>query len=324
MSRPLPPTSTLRVDCTWSREKVLTDMTTAGEPPFAASASGTPTTQPQVTPSVSARSSAARLLQPGGVYGLIGSPHFPMHTPPQSRSASPSSSKHRRTQDFDPLGEDESDKLQYEWQFEILNHMPREKAIHLVDHLRRTERERAQANLLAEQLQRSNKELQKQLDASAQNLLQLQAAAVSSQRGICCCCLRLLLMALLLLGAAGAAVLATAHGLLPLPPEVAQLLNQTSVKQQLNGARCPASYELTSITEALDASRKQTQELQRQLDSCSQALLEKPDISATCVEPSVLQKCMEENHEMKIVWERLQDDISDAMHKGRDKVCWTV
>jgi len=62
--------------------------------------------------------------------------------------------------------EDEGDKLQYEWQFDILSSFPRDKAIALVEHLRRSERERAKATATALRLQRTNNTLEQQLEAA--------------------------------------------------------------------------------------------------------------------------------------------------------------
>jgi len=61
---------------------------------------------------------------------------------------------------------DEGDGLQYEWQFDILSSLPREKAIALVEHLRSSERERAKAIATALRLQRSNSSLERQLDGA--------------------------------------------------------------------------------------------------------------------------------------------------------------
>lgn len=57
----------------------------------------------------------------------------------------------------------EEDKMEFEWQFEIMNSLPRDRAIALVNYLRRNEQERAKACSFSKQLQRTNSELERRL-----------------------------------------------------------------------------------------------------------------------------------------------------------------
>lgn len=109
------------------------------------------------------------------------SPHFTLNTPRASRSPSPASGRlsgEPRDVNVSPGAENvdiatptvtdqtsESgfDALQYEWQFEIMNNLPRDRAIALVAYLRSAEKERSQAAELARKLQQSNGELEKRL-----------------------------------------------------------------------------------------------------------------------------------------------------------------
>merc|ERR1719210_1542241 len=94
-----------------------------------------------------------------------------MDTPQPSRSPSPSPSADAAAgteRPPEPLDGDspEDDGQLYEWQFDLLNNLPREKAIALVDKFRHSERERANSAAALRRVSRQNSELQQKLEAA--------------------------------------------------------------------------------------------------------------------------------------------------------------
>lgn len=202
-----------------------------------------------------------------------------------------------------PASNEEAEKLCYEWQFEIMSSLPREKALALVDHLRRTEREKAQATALALRLHRANSALEQRLH---------MAASCSDQAVQPCgwrCMLRwacgLLLAALLV---AGLALVATA--LMPTRDAAPGSVGAVTpigcgggLDACLAGSNGGLGEESTSKV-AFTAVSVTTAK-----DACDTAAIE------------ALQT---ENELMRAQLQGLWKDVRMAVEKGQDTVCWKV
>lgn len=115
-----------------------------------------------------------------------GSPHFSLETPPNSpreRKASESLEEDAKKEENNEGAEDD---VQYEWQFEIMNGLPPEKAVKLVNFLKKSERQRAQASATVDQLQKEVVRLssEKDLDTSpsiAEPVAEMEESKLSEQ-----------------------------------------------------------------------------------------------------------------------------------------------
>mmetsp|Transcript_51470 Transcript_51470/g.130904 ORF Transcript_51470/g.130904 Transcript_51470/m.130904 type:complete len:589 (-) Transcript_51470:142-1908(-) len=118
--------------------------------------------------------------------GPSSSPHFAMSTPPASTEATP-----RVLRDCDDIrallgevvplsgaaGADSLDDLQYEWQFEFLKGLPRDKALALIKVIRDSEKGRVQAEALAAKLQRDVEKLKERSKLEVGNCSMLEGLA---------------------------------------------------------------------------------------------------------------------------------------------------
>mmetsp|Transcript_142276 Transcript_142276/g.258562 ORF Transcript_142276/g.258562 Transcript_142276/m.258562 type:complete len:530 (-) Transcript_142276:74-1663(-) len=299
--------------------------------------------------------------------------------------------------DLDP---DEAESLQYEWQFEILNNMPREKAIALVDHLKNSERDRAQATAATAQLRREVKELEQQLQAKGmQKGIQcagFRECALSrpGRRCRCICGLLMLLLRLLalaLLAAAAGAVALQSAGVAPGShfmdhirrggvlgidrPELRALaVNAAAAADNAlanllprgsftSSGGCKVDATTTEAPRCEDWSSRvqllgfQLEESRRKLEVCEAKLQAEKVAIATSAptsipggqreqgvvrktavremnvsqnttgeefDPETLKRITEEHKVMKAQFDMLQNDIDDALHKGRNTVCWPI
>jgi len=247
-------------------------------------------------------------------------------SPPRSRSASPrpaidaaaelpalaaspgrcSRRRSRLHHEESPASSEEAEKLCYEWQFEILNSLPREKGLELVDHLRRTEREKAQAKALALRLHRANVELEQKLREAAAP----EGQSPSSRSCRCYllwgCALFVVSVFVLGLGlVAGALLPKEAFGDLaaatPKFPSEACQSNLESVL--LQGGADPAGEKLT------DGSRMQESTLgETSAKECN----------------ATVEALQDENQQMRGQLQSLWKDIKQAVDRGQDMVCWKV
>lgn len=128
-----------------------------------------------------------------------GSPHFCLDTPTQG---TPRDAEIAGTESKvlfpSPLKEDELERrlsseeveneVQYEWQFEIMNRLPHDKAVALVNLLKDTHREKAEATAAAEQLQKEVSLLQEQQrpseDASSGDKVAVEAPGAAQAEAI--------------------------------------------------------------------------------------------------------------------------------------------
>lgn len=186
------------------------------------------------------------------------------------------------------LADDHAGKLEYEWQFEIMNSLPRERAIALVHYLQHVEQERALASAAAKRLQQANRELERRLRSGP------GAALWCCSRVLCLVVLVFPLLALLAapyLGALGLEA-PSARGIAAALPE-----------GWAEGA------------EALEAALRS-----RGLSPWAGASCAAP----LGVSADELRKLQVEHEAMSAQLSGMQADIDDAVHKGQDMVCWKV
>jgi len=221
--------------------------------------------------------------------------------------------------------EDPSSKLEFEWQFEILNSLPRDRAIALVDYLRSTEQQRSQACALLKQVQQTNGELERRLRGLPGGHY---SGGSSCFRRVRCCCLVICLLPALVLVAATSA--AAAMGILP--PSVEGLPGTWSQVYEEMGDVL-SSRGLSKLVPAIGGFDSASS------DNCAR----KPIIETTVREMTLREtttreytreefdKLKSENQALKTEHEamsaqltRLHMDIDDAVHRGQDMVCWKV
>lgn len=259
---------------------------------------------------------------------LTSSPHFPMHTPRNSREPSPGSSRNTSTRGRNArvkeinATEDESE-LQYEWQFEILNSLPREKAIALVNHLKAAEKERAQAARLALELSKTNNELHRRLRGQ-----------VLTSQGRSRCIPRWFVAPLSLLVLPLAAMCLPAKPFLDAKQLILRGLDYVRDKLADEGeTRSPVSTAASTAasTEISDSFRGSSRSGESRVDFKDGKVRETTvremmlrETTTREYDPKVMEQLQSENLQMKLQLERLWLDIDDAVHKGQDTVCWKV
>lgn len=94
-----------------------------------------------------------------------GSPHYSLETPPSSPQRKPARlfpEEDLSTEEGDkPASSDEAENEIYDWQFDIMNHLPHEKAVSLVNLLKDSQRDKAQAQEFQRQSSWETKQLGK-------------------------------------------------------------------------------------------------------------------------------------------------------------------
>lgn len=258
---------------------------------------------------------------------LTSSPHFPMHTPRNSREPSPGSSRNTCSRTASTQGrnagvkeinatEDESE-LQYEWQFEILNSLPREKAIALVNHLKAAEKERAQAARLALELSKTNNELHKRLRGQ-----------VLTSHGRSRCSPGWLVAPLSLLVLPLAAMCWPENPVLDAKQFVLRGLDFVRETLADEGeVRSPVGS--AASTEISDSFRGSSRSGESRVDFKDGKVRETTvremmlrETTTREYDPKLMEQLQSENLQMKLQLERLWLDIDDAVHKGQDtKAC---
>lgn len=167
-------------------------------------------------------------------------PAFSMDTPPSSRSSSPKPMRRNSSKNLEnpeevghedegseggePVEDEEEDEDgHYDWQFDLLNNLPREKALELAKVLKRSEKDKAQAKAQAARLKEEVQTLRRRSSASEDvdvpvlrrrtarpdkasrstaNGGSKQDAVVEVPPRRCCGCFSLLLSLLVIIGAA--------------------------------------------------------------------------------------------------------------------------
>lgn len=272
------------------------------------------------------------------------SPQYSMGSPPRSRSSSPDAAKEsplplssKRCQkrsrghvfEDSPASSEEADKLCYEWQFEILNSLPREKALDLVNHLRRSERDKAQATALALRLHRTNSELEEKLRKT-------QGAGL--QQGVCtrrcclwsCCCLAT--MTALLVG-----LVVVAWALLPKSGLLAGALASQGagvVQVRLPQLDDNATGAVTTV-EACEGEPHRPASIGDEGSPHSEGdgghvrettvrEMTLRETKVTEYDATEIEGLKKENEFMRGQLQGLWKDVSHAVDKGQDMVCWKV
>lgn len=210
--------------------------------------------------------------------------------------------------------EEDREKLEYEWQFEILNSLPQKTAIALVDYLRRTEQERSKACEQVSHLQRSNTELERRLQASTKELE--RRSNQSCARRLRRCCGFCFLLALLPVLVFAAAVLAAKNGV-ELPIEVPPVENILPMVYESAGDLSQRGFSAFQDSAGIDL---------REF-ICPQGIRQTTVREMTIRETTTREYSKEEMDKLladSAQLERLQYDIDDAVHRGQDMVCWPL
>lgn len=247
-------------------------------------------------------------------------PHFSLETPSNSRATSPRNDGDRDASPAMPRsleepGHEHDASINFEWQFDILNHLPRDTALALMDFLKSQQRELSKtsryANELKRQRTRSNKELHKRLQEKDQRKHPLCRCwvGVSILLALSLCLLALFATRRELLapvsqrlpdGLSEAPLVrpGAEAGVVASPPEADRWSRQTQVFQQGDGS---GKIKETTVRE-MTLRETTTREY----------------------DPKLIQQLQTENLQMKLQLERLWLDIDDAEKKGQDHVCWSL
>ena len=240
--------------------------------------------------------------------------HFSLHTPPHSSAPSPREGESNGASTALPSSTDSAAEQEheaskaYEWHFEILNHLPRDTAMALMDHMKSNDAERRQAQRYAQELNRSNKELHRRL--------QQKKEAVQTPRSRCgVVVLAMLLLVAISIGVACMVMdvrkpllhgLDTLRGLLTdevatppgLPPAV-QPAPSCILEEGATAEKTPSSGAVATEEETIrESSRKEVDKRIQQLQT--------------------------ENIQMRVQLEGLWIKIEEAEKNGQDEVCWKL
>jgi len=240
--------------------------------------------------------------------------------------------------------------LQYEWQFEILNSLPRERAVALVDHLRRTERERIKASSMAQRLQRTNGELERALQVTTDKLREtdpagleavLAAGALSSsskpRRAGCFCRIihGLTVLAVVLVAGLG---LAVATGVLPMDAlhqarrGWTRLMSDDWAPPVAAPNREAAPSTTSPGPPALLGDARQAPLIESGVETAGDGKVRETTVREMTLretttreyDPANYARLVREHEQMEAQLQRLWMDIDDAVHKGQEMVCWKV
>ncbi|CAE8695683.1 unnamed protein product, partial [Polarella glacialis] len=279
---------------------------------------------------------------------LTASPHFSMETPRGSRACSPDPGAAREpssgqgsggaagvnigTPQVEGSQPGADADLQYEWQFEILNNLPRDTALALVDHIRASENERATAARLAEELRRTNSELQTRL-REKERLQRNQGGRRALPQGVIFCSLLLLLLALgLALGGhlERRQVLAKLDALRDFILSAEDEGDSTSIYDSGSGGN---SRALSALEVEARNDDVRGRDLHQELvlkdgkvvrETTVREMMLRETTTREFDKAEQIKVIKAENLQMKLQLERLWIDIDSAVHKGEDQVCWKV
>jgi len=262
----------------------------------------------------------------------------------------------------DDEGEDEADVLQYEWQFEVLNNLPREKGVALVNHLRHLEQERAKASRMATRLSGENAALGRRL-SDAGLTLPGDLSSKNSVKQRCCrtCGVMIIDVAVVFVLVTGLVVLyATIYS--DAGPDshwlwqqwmvfVATSMGNAGTGTSEAGSRFASQSALTcdaTTTCAAATLDSQLKETRRQLEDCETKLRFPAEVGSTAAakgtnfpSKTVMKEMFQEtadgyysreeifqlqreHAEMKAQLEKIWMDVNAAAESGQDMVCWNI
>jgi hypothetical protein len=254
--------------------------------------------------------------------------------------------------------EDEADVLQYEWQFDLLNNLPREKGVALVNHLRHLEQERAKASRMATRLSGENAALGRRLSDGGLSSPGDSPSEISVKRRCCRMC------GIVAIDVAVGVLLVT--GLLVLYATIyldddsnshwlwqrwmllmASSIGNAGTGTSEAGLRFASKSALTC--DAAATLGTQLQETQKQLEDCETKLRSPAEIGSMAAakvgssllretamkemlqdaangdyNPEEIAQLRREHAEMKIQLEKIWMDVKAAAESGQDMVCWNI
>jgi len=277
----------------------------------------------------------------------LSSPHFSMDTPKHSPREEKTGAGDRNVDIGTPLvlesQDSEASGVQYEWQFEILNNLPRDTAMALVDHLQKTETEYSKATKYAVELSRTNKELHRRLQSDPNGSKASRSLVSSRSRGGWCGRLSVVCLVALAAVLVGLSVqpgglqkqalqgLDFLRRLISSEDDLAQVGSQVAqVGSQVAKAAQPESEgsDLLKESRKVQSGSKESSAVVelgdgRVRETTVREMLMR-ETTTRDYDPNKVQQLQTENLQMKLQLERLWLDIDDAVHRGQDTVCWKL
>ncbi|CAE7545658.1 pmo25 [Symbiodinium natans] len=253
-------------------------------------------------------------------------PHFSLETPSNSRATSPRNADGEKgtspaiPRSVEDSGHEHEASINFEWQFDILNHLPRDTALALMDFLKSQQRELSKTSRYANELTRSNKELHKRLQQKDQH-----------KRPYCRWTILLVLLAVCLCMVALVATREESFA----PPFQRQLLNgldavRASISDE--AALPPAVAPTAAVGDGSwpEAQRwaRQTQILQQGEGSgkIKETTVREMTLRETTTreyDPKIIQQLQTENLQMKLQLERDFGSTS-TMRRRKDKITFVT
>jgi len=247
--------------------------------------------------------------------------------------------------------------LQYEWQFEVLNNLPREKGVALVNHLRHLEQERAKASRMATRLSGENATLRRRLSDAGLTPPGDVPSEISVKRRCCRTCgIVTIDVAVGFLLVTGLVVLyatiysdagSDSHWLWQQwMALVATSIGNAGTGTSEAGFRFASGSALTC--DAATTLGSQLQETQRQLEDCETKLHSPAEVGSIAAakgtsllretamkellqdtanrhyNPEEIAQLRREHAEMKAQLEKIWMDVNAASESGQDMVCWNI
>lgn len=234
--------------------------------------------------------------------------HFSLHTPRQSAAPSPrEGSDGGMSTAIPPDGAEHEQEaaLNYEWHFEILNHLPRDTAMALMDHLKSLDSERQKAQRYARELNQSNKELHRRLQQKKDGTRSSKSWGILSLVIVCLVVLSIGAGALMDVRKPLLSGIDTLRGLLA--DEATQTTSSTEEMQTT--CTLEGQTTLSNVTSTTGAKSPEEETLQESVTKE--------------VDPKI-QQLQTENIQMRVQLERLWIMIEEAEKKGEDQVCWKL
>ncbi|CAE8680519.1 unnamed protein product [Polarella glacialis] len=292
------------------------------------------------------RTRGAGLPSGGSSSRLNTSPHFSLETPPGSRSPSPvnsrdagsgSNSGSRGVNRGTPQtgsSHPGADATLDEWQFEILNNLPRDTALALVDHIKASDRQRQEAARLATELSQTNSELQKRLRDKGRDTGGRRYFGLTGF--FFCCCVLLVSLGLGMALGGIQAVTMRRHAVKGLDLVRSLISSGVDVHRITEADAGGLSVSAGSFGSDFGG-QSSDKEFRGRQEHQDLVLIDGKVVRETTVrevmmrqtttreyDPSEIETMQAENLQMKLQLERLWLDIDDAVHRGQETVCWKV
>jgi len=254
----------------------------------------------------------------------LGLSHFSLETPTNSRATSPRTASDAREPALDvpsltaDAEQEHEASINFELQFDILNHLPRDTAMALMDFLTSQQKELSKTSRYANELSRSNKELRKRLKDKV-------------PLGRSCCWMFAALAAVLF----GFVALLGTGSVRLAQPELTQVQQKlVCVFAGCGQAEKPTAQTILHGPDSLEEEGRRwtrqsqvvqgTTEFNGKIKETTVREMTLRETTTREYDPKLIQQLQTENLQMKLQLERLWLDIDDAEKKGQDHVCWSL